>query len=301
MKIFITGGTGFIGRHVVDLFAKRQYQLMMLVRDNNFDLIDKGQIKPIIGNLSNIEEWKDKLKDFKPDVLLHLAWQGLPDYGIEMCRRNLKYGIDIFAIAAELGCQCVLSIGSCWEYKNLVGKLDETLRVESSTIFPAVKNSLSFIGEAMAEECGIKFYWPRVFFVYGPGQRETSLIPHTIASLQNGLNPEIKSLYNKNDFIYVKDVAEAIVNIIEKKPKKVIYNVGSGYSTSVHTIISTIHEVMRYEFEVSMPQESSNQIGDDFWADISNIQNDLGWSPKYSILDGIKETVAYYAGELRDK
>ena len=300
MKIFVTGGTGFIGRHVVEQLAERQHELMLLVR-NERDASDRfageKQIKFISGDLSEIGEFKGLLRDFEPDVTLHLAWEGLPDYGVETCLRNLRYGQDLFATAAQIGCKCIVSTGSCWEYRKAFGRLNEDSEIESSKVFPAVKNLLRLAAQVISKEYGIKFYWPRIFFVYGPGQRSSSLIPQIIRSFRDGLAPEIRNPNNKNDFVYVKDVADAIVRIIEEQPEKSIYNIGSGCSTSVYEIVSVVSAMMGCRFELSDVQGvRSADVCDDFYADIASIRHDLEWSPKYSLLDGIKGTVGYYAG-----
>ena len=300
MKIFITGAAGFIGHHVVELLAAKHHDLMLLVRNKTKYLEDYGrkkQIKFIIGDLLNIEKLKESICKFKPDAVLHLAWEGLPDYSVQICSQNLKYTVDLFTIAAESGCEAIISTGSCWEYKKKAGSVKENSACETTKIFSAVKNSLCLMGEAISKEYGIKFYWPRIFFVYGPGQRKTSLIPYIIESLKNNRIPEINNPDNKNDFVYVKDVAKALVSIIEKKPDKIIYNVGSGYSTSVSKIISILQEIAGFD---NMSLNHSKGIGDDFWADISSIQKDLKWSPEYSIKKGIKETVNYYLQDYGD-
>lgn len=272
---------------------------MMLIRNKECDsdeFEDNDQIRFIIGDLSNIDEWKRSLREFAPDVTLHLAWEGLPDYGDEVCRRNFKYGEKLFAVAAQGGCRCILSAGSCWEYKRRQGELAEVAEIEVGKTFPAAKNDLRLAGEAISKEYGMKFYWPRIFYAYGPGQRKTSLIPYIISSLQDGVVPEIRNLNDKHDFVYVDDVAKAIVMIIEKQPDKMVYNIGSGHSTSVRDVVSIVSEIMRCQHLYSQMNDMLlQQAGDDFWADISRAKDDLGWSPMYSISDGVKEVVRYYA------
>lgn len=303
MKIFIIGGTGFIGRHTVKLLSAKGHELMMLVHnkkrdlDNLFNNLGLGkQIKTVYGGLSDMVKLKGQLKEFKPDTVLHLAWEGLPDYGMEMCLLNLYYGLNLFKVAGESGIKCIVSVGSCWEYAKRHGRLTEDSQIEYSKMFPAVKNSLRIMGEAIAKEYCARFYWPRLFFVYGPGQRNTSLIPSIINSVRMGDKLVIKNPSDRNDFIFVLDAVQAIVNIIEEKPDKVVYNVGSGYSTCVSEIISLVYDAMGSKMDyVFKKSQTSDHMRDDFWADITAIQNDVGWSPKYSLVEGIKATVEYYA------
>ena len=294
MRIFITGSTGFVGRHVSRLLAERGHELMLLVRGGEA-YSELEHVSPVRGDLSNMEEWKGELADFAPDAAVHLAWEGLPDYSEEMCRRNLEYGINLFEVAAGAGCKCILSIGSCWEYKDRGGVLGEESLLELSRYFGAAKNSLRASGEEICREYGISFYWPRLFYVYGPGQRNTSLVPHIIESFQNGVEPAIKSPGNRNDFIYVKDVAEAIACLIETRPGNVVYNVGSGRSTSVGDVIAEVRDIMGVQFGVAGSRVGSAiSEGEDFWADISRMEHDCEWRPGYGLTGGLKETVESY-------
>ncbi|MHA2282086.1 MAG: NAD-dependent epimerase/dehydratase family protein [Promethearchaeota archaeon] len=297
MKIFVTGGSGFIGRHLVSLLATRGHEILVVtrsektVKENNFKMARYLRM-----DLRDSSILSAALKEFEPQTLVHLAWEGLPDYSEKMCRRNLDYGIDIFSRAAEVGCTCILSTGSCWEYAGRNGMFAEDDRVESTSMFPAVKNALRFVGEAIANKNIGRFYWLRLFFVFGPGQRIETLIPHIIQSVSKNIIPQIKTPLNRNDFIYVKDVARAIADVLEMQPKNSVYNVGSGYSTSIEDIVHTTYEVLGKPY----PQESFVKKGagaeQDFWADISRIKCDIGWQPEYDIESGIKETIKSLSG-----
>lgn len=296
MKIFVTGGTGFIGVHTVQLLAEKGHDLMLLLRNpDKLYLIAglKRQIRFVCGDLTSLDGWKKELTNFRPEVLLHMAWEGLPDYGIKMCKANFDYGVSMFILAGEAGCKSVMSLGSCWEYADKQGELTENAGIDTTKIFPAFKNSLRIAGEAISNEYKMKFYWPRLFFVYGPGQRDTSLIPSVISAVRQGLVPDIKKPANRNDFIYVKDVADALVKILQEKPDGIVYNVGSGFPTSVSEIISHVYTAMGYENKYVLEARACI-VGEDFCADISRIKRDIGWVPKFSCANGIKETVQYY-------
>lgn len=299
MKIFVTGASGFIGRHAVRLLAQNNHDLMLLIRrhgQNPFIIAtDNKQISAVYGDLSDIDGWEKDFVEFKPDALLHIAWEGLPDYGLEMCRLNFDYGLNLFLMAAEAGCETIMSVGSCWEYREKKGALHENSMIDSTKAFPAFKNALRITGEAIAREYKIRFYWPRLFFVYGPGQKKTSLIPSIIKAVSMGKTPDIKNPANRNDFIYVEDAANALVKIIQKKPDGIIYNIGSGHSISVLDMLDMVCETMGCaKNDFIGVERMDNNIGDDFWADIANIRKDVGWSSNFSLADGIKNTMHYF-------
>jgi len=260
MRIFITGGTGFIGKHLVrKLKEDKDNELLLLSKD-----------------LSDINKWRKEVEDFSPEITVHLAWEGLPDYGAEISIKNLNYGLDLMNLLTKLQCKKVLMVGTCWE-----------ILTQPFSAFSAAKNSLHWLSREIARENNMQFVWTRLFYVYGPGQRQDSLIPYLINCKKTGKKPEIKTADAKNDFIYIEDVAEAIAMIIKRCQKSAIYDIGSGKLTSVQEIAKII-------FPETILALSENNLANVFCADVSKIRKEIGWEPKIDIKQGIQKTINYY-------
>ena len=176
MRIFITGGTGFIGKPLVKNLEQEGHELLLLFRqsdkEHRRDMPQNGNI--VIGDLLKINDWKENVKNFQPEVTIHLAWEGIPDYGVKTSIKNLKYGLNLFEELASLGCKKIICTGSCWEYGQNQGKISEDSPVKSSNAFIAAKNALHWLGREIAKENNMQFIWTRLFYVYGPGQRKNS-------------------------------------------------------------------------------------------------------------------------------
>ena len=298
MRIFLTGGTGFIGRYVLKHLEKEGYNILLLTRaskENISSIIKSKKVDIVSGNLSDINKWKDKLIQFKPEVTIHLAWEGIPDYGVKASIKNLKYGLDLFEELAEIECKKIICTGSCWEYGQNQGEISEDLPVKSSNAFTAAKNALHCLGREIAKENNMQLIWTRLFYVYGPGQRENSLIPYIIKCVKEGKELKIKTPSARNDFIYVEDIAKAIVAILEKYTQSTVYNVGSGYSTSIQDIIKIIYNELNFKHKSKDDLSKTEKIYyDNFWADISKIEKEIGWKPKIDIGNGIKKIISFY-------
>lgn len=293
MRVFVTGGTGFIGSHVVKELRSEENALLLLSRQpkNAFSLSEIPSIDIVQGDLSDIESWENRVKRFNPQVAIHMAWESLPNYDAKTSITNLNYGLNLITLLAELGCESVICTGSCWEYGQQTGKLHEDVILKSSNAFTAAKSALHWVGRELAKEYDMHFIWTRLFYVYGPGQKETSLIPHIISCVQKGKKPEVKTPLAKNDFIYVEDVARAISAIVKKPQKDGVYNIGSGSSTSVQQVVEIVYNEFNLQYNV--PNASQNDaVG--FWADISKIKSDTGWEPQIGIKEGIQKTIDYY-------
>ena len=296
MRIFVTGGTGFIGRSVVRELHNQGHRMLLLSRQSGSALASLAipNVDTIPGDLSNLDSWRSALAGFAPEAAIHLAWEGLPNYDVKTSRRNLDYGLNLITTLAEIGCKTVICAGSCWEYgQQPSGQLREDMVAAPFNAFTAAKDALHWLGRAMAKEKGVHFIWTRLFYVYGPGQRETSLIPHIINCVRRGEKPEIKTPLNRNDFVYVADVARAIASIAAKPQKDGLYNIGSGYSTSVKDIVDIVYNKFnRLEKYGMLTGVANNQVVD-FWADISRIKSDIGWEPGTGIKEGIEQTIDY--------
>ena len=214
-----------------------------------------------------------------------------------MCKKNFDMSLNLFEVAYDLGISTIISTGSCWEYVSRTGILAEDSPLNYSTPFPAFKNGLRQLGEMLAIRDSIRFYWLRLFFVYGPGQREGSLLPYILRSLRDGQWPEVKTPLDCNDFVFVEDVANAVVSIAENRPPHSVYNVGNGISYSVSEVLRVAHELLGRKITngdtVSIANEQSSDV-QDFSADISLIRQDVGWFPEFSLQSGIAETLNFY-------
>ncbi len=283
MKIFVTGGSGFIGGYLVPLLVNRGHEVLILERTNKSPL----GVRTIHGDLYDPESYSAALDRFQPDFAIHLAWGGLPDYSFNNCRLNLLAGINLYELLARVGCNGVFVAGSCWEYGSLTGAVQEAQIGLRPTTFAAFKMALHTIGSTFCFSNDIRLIWGRPFFVYGPGQRLTSLIPTCYHRLRNGIVPEISNPAAINDFIHVADVADGIRALIECDEASGTYNIGTGKPTAVWQVVNSVALAMGMQpvYE-DMPDCSKEGL----WADTGKTKT-LGWSPSIGLEDGISQTL----------
>lgn len=292
MRIFVTGGTGIVGSATVPVLRARGHDVLVLTR-RKLGEQDSGYCQ---GDLSDTEALAGLLGRFSPDAALHLGWEGLPDYSLTQTLRNLNYSINFFTAAAVAGCKTIMSTGSCWEYAARTGQLSEDAPLSGGEPFHAAKNALRFIGEAVATTHGARFFWMRLFFVYGPGQRQQSLVPRLVESIQHGEPPALRAPNNRHDFIYVQDAARALADVLEQSPPETVYNVGSGHPTAVADIIETVYRLVDASPAGSLT--GSGPPSQDFWADITRLKRDTGWQPMYGLEAGLRTTLS--EGKIAD-
>jgi UDP-glucose 4-epimerase len=299
MRILVTGGTGFIGTQVVKALQREGNTLRLLSRNPAASVRrpEMAALDFIQGDLSHLDGWRHEVERFQPQAAIHLAWESIPNYDARTSARNLNQGLNLISLLAEVGCEAVVCTGSCWEYGERFGQLGEELTPKSSNPFTAAKNALHFMGREIARENHLKFAWTRLFFVYGPGQRGNSLIPHVIDRVQRGEPTGIKAPSAKNDFVYVEDAARAICAILEQPPEYGVYNIGSGRATSVRQVVETIFDKLDLPDRDSLADNPTEDSPVNFWADISKIERDFGWQPETGIDQGIQQVINFGQGK----
>jgi UDP-glucose 4-epimerase len=289
MRIFVTGGSGFIGKHLLLLLAGHEVLCL-----SHATPVESNSAAPrtIRGDLNTPQSYADELERFKPECCIHLAWEGLPDYSFQNCRKNLFASTNLFDILGRLGCGKIFAVGSCWEYGTRAGVMKEGDQGFDLNLFAAHKTALQLIGQSNCEATGSRLTWGRVFFVYGPGQRPSSLIPSCYHSLKHGAAPKITNPLAINDFIHVADVAAAICRLVEADDTTGIYNIGSGRTFAVWEVVNFVAAEMGLSPVYHDMPPSTGGV----WADITRMSL-LGWQPELSLQAGIARTLNMLAAD----
>ncbi|OGY99876.1 MAG: hypothetical protein A2945_02690 [Candidatus Liptonbacteria bacterium RIFCSPLOWO2_01_FULL_52_25] len=313
MRVFLTGGTGFIGRPTIEELKKRGHRLLVLSRLRQPALRRRlrqgegfgGQVRTahrergvdfVKGDLANIAQWKARLAKFKPEAVIHLAWEGIPDFSYERSVKNLEEGIALFSALAESGCKKIVAAGTGFECGSRTGKIPDVIPVAPYNSFTAAKHSLHLMGEALAREKGMDFIWLRPYNPYGHGQRVGSLIPFIMRTVESGAPLRLKNPLAQGDFVYITDVVRMFADAVTRGKGRVTYNLGSGYLTPVRDIAKMICEEMGTgkEYCTDFARTAKGKLLPAAYADIKNARGDLGWRPTVDIKTGIRKTVAEF-------
>ena len=127
----------------------------------------------------------------------------------------------------------------------------------------------------------------RLFNVFGPGQRESFLVPTIIKQVRSGNAIRVMDLAPRRDYVFVEDVVDAICRSLQQKQAFQVLNIGSGQSYSVREIIEQIQQAAGTNLPViSLGQERPQEIPD-VRADITLARRMLGWEPRWSFSRGI--------------
>jgi nucleoside-diphosphate-sugar epimerase len=241
MKIFLTGGTGFIGSHFINHAHAVGHDIIALRRT--------PESHPRI-SLSRPPVWMDKQIDsLSPsdflgcDVLVHLAAHSanVPYDTLENCIvQNVLAPVSMIRAAAASGLRRIIVAGSCFEYGRSGERYEfipPDAGLEPVATYPASKAAASVAFHALACEKRLELLIFRIFQVYGEGELETRFWPSLCKAALSGEDFPMSPGLQVRDFIDVKDVAARFVKALKRSDLKpgepLIENLGSGTPRSL--------------------------------------------------------------------
>lgn len=302
MKILITGATGFVGRHVVDSLIG-DCNLALIVRDTNKRYNEESDsITNIVGSLNRINEIKNDIISFSPDVCIHLAWEGIPDFSAEKSIYNLNISINFLNILLEnTDCKKYIITGSCYEYGDASGICRESDLIKINSYISWAKHALNSYISLRTAQKGAQLYWLRCFYLFGSGQRREAIIPLIARAFLRSETPVIKNPFNANDFVHIRDVARAIRLILERNPEAGIYNLGLGKATQIAELCAILERKVcnSTQFSDSLKKLNNNMQGRSFWSDIAKAKKSFGWEPQIGLEGGIEELLNSIKSEMK--
>ena len=242
MKVFVTGATGFIGSHVLNLFAQNSDIEVIALRRN---LGSKPRVpllnEPLWITKSIDQVNKDDLEGV--DVVVHLAAHSMyPPYDtLDNCLHwNLTAPLKLFNEALMANVTKFIVAGSCFEY-GLSGEEFEFIPVEAmlkpTLTYAASKAASSVAFYQFAVQHNVKLSYNRIFQVYGEGEAASRLWPSLKNAAFAGEDFPMTKGEQIRDFIAVEDVAQYFVDaclsddVVAGHPE--FYNVGSGKPQSI--------------------------------------------------------------------
>ena len=239
-QVLVTGATGFIGRHVVSALLNQGYRVDAVARDP--DKVQTMQWKDKVRFLSgNIHDSDLDLigKLGTPEILVHLAWPGLPHYhNSSHFEKTLPADFRFLQHMVTSGVKQVLVTGTCFEYGMQSGMLAEETPTQPVTPYGMAKDTLRKKLQALQKVHPFSLQWIRLFYLYGPGQNPNSLLSQLDAAIDRG-----DAVFNMSggeqlrDYLPVEEVARRIVVMAKHPECEGIFNCCSGQPISVRRLV----------------------------------------------------------------
>ena len=269
MKVALTGGSGFIGQHVRKLLVKSEHDVLLVARNQaKIDELGVNE-KFVIADISeDRNSWFNYLD--RPDVLIHLAWGGLPNYldnyHVEV---ELPLQSQFLSKVIASGLPKLVVTGTCYEYGMSSGALSEDHKTNPNTPYGIAKDRLRKDLFELKSKKDFELTWARIFYPYGEGQSENSIYSQlTRAIFNNEKEFAMGSGTQMLDFIQVTRVASVLVSLATRCAGVGIVNIGSGNPQSVLDFVQSQIRALGAQLEPlvgTLPDR--NFESQSFWAD----------------------------------
>jgi len=240
MRVLVTGATGFIGNYVVRELLKQDHQVITTSKNSEKARMYEwfSQVQYIPYDLNVVHE---NLFQFfrEPDVVIHLAWEGLPNYkDLFHFERNLFTNYRFLKNLLEGGLKSLTVTGTCLEYGLQNGCLSEDTPTQPTTPYSLAKDTLRKFLEQLQQKYHFSFKWIRLFYIYGKGQNPSSLLPQLDKALDRGdENFNMSGGEQLRDYLPVEKVAEYINKISLQNKVLGIINCCSGKPISIRKLV----------------------------------------------------------------
>ena len=314
MRIFITGGAGYIGSHVVKALGKEDHEILVV---DNLSTGHEWAVlagKLVKGDLENKEFLDEIIQDFKPDAVMHFAASIQVEESVRKpliyYRNNVINTLNLLEIMVKNGVKCLIysSTAAVYGIPERV-PVDESAPLQPINPYGASKVIVEQILRDLAGAEDFHYVSLRYFNVAGAdpegkiGQvypKPTHLITRALKAAKGesnclfiyGTDYPTKDGTCIRDYIHIDDLARAHIlalNGLVESGNTDVFNCGYGYGFSVKEVVSSVKKVTGIDFRV---EETERRSGDPpaLIADSNKLRSIMGWRPQYDDLDYIIKT-----------
>jgi nucleoside-diphosphate-sugar epimerase len=295
-RVFITGGTGFIGGHLLERLSQLGARLFAVSRGQPPEPSDG--IQWYQGDMADLASTTILLRSIKPDIVFHLASHVAgtrsTDVIVPTFQCNLMSTVNLLTVSQSIGCRRFV----------LPGSLEEPSSGSAEVVPSSPYAVTKWASSAYARMFHALYQFPtvilRVFMVYGPAQRDLrKLIPYVIDALLKGDVPKLTSGQRPVDWIYVDDVVDALLAsaIAENIEGKTI-DIGSGRGETVRAVTEKLVRFAGSDIAPHYGAKPDRPLEQVRVADTNIAEELLGWTPRVSLDEGLKRTIAWYEQDL---
>jgi len=294
VKVLVTGGTGFIGSHVVD---------QLLLQDHETTVLDqrkpeRDDVRYIDCDILDLDGLTKSFKDI--DVVYHLAAvsnvNNVYKKPINSVEINSTGTVKVLEAARKADVSRVIFASTEWVYSGLTTEeiiTEETLLKPTEHLYSATKIASEYYCVSYWELYQVAFTVLRYGIPYGPRARSGTVFPIFVG---NALKGKPLFIFGKGDqfrqFLYVTDLAIGNVAALNEKAKNQIYNITGIEKITVKRIAETIQQLIDNVEIIYKEARPGDYKG--VTISIEKAKKDLKWEPKVSFKEGLRNYIEWY-------
>ncbi len=300
MRVLVTGGTGAVGSHVVRNLVLRGDEVAMLARQDSdtwrvHDVI--GQVRTLTGQLEHPASYRDALRDFHAETVIHLAWSGVLGKHRNDCEQayiNIPGTLALLSEAHDAGVTTFVGLGSQAEYGAVQHVIREDRMADPTTLYGASKFAAYTLCKTYSAIHNVRFAWLRLFSSYGPADNPEWMIPYLILELLQGKRPSLTAGEQRWDYLFQSDAANAVATVAHNESASGLFNLGAGEARPLRSTVEFIRDLIDPSLPLGwgeVPYRDDQVMH--LQADISRLAA-VGWQPTTSLEQGLTKTVEWF-------
>ena len=303
MTILVTGGAGFIGsnllHHLVKTVDEEVICIDKLTYAGNKNNIPNN-VKLYVTDIVDFNNCEFIFKKHKPTTVFHLAAESHVDNSIKDCmpflHTNINGTVNLLNLSLKYEIEKFIHISTDEVYGTLEeGQFTELTNYSPRNPYSASKSASDHFVMAYHTTYGLPTIITNCSNNYGPRQDVEKMIPKAITNLLRGEKIPIYGDGNQiRDWLYVQDHCEALIKVWLNGKLGEKYNIGGECEIKNIDLIRMILDHMN--MDDSMIEYVKDRPGHDrrYSTDITKIKNELKWSPRFNLKEGLKQTIEWY-------
>ncbi|MFQ5599026.1 MAG: NAD-dependent epimerase/dehydratase family protein [Candidatus Krumholzibacteriia bacterium] len=303
MVVLVTGGTGFMGRHLVRALRERGDRVVVVGRRSSTGLPEDVAYEQ--GDLA-AESFADRLiRRLRPQRVFHLASAVNVKRDLQLLddqvRNTQLAAVYVARACLEGGVRRLVHVGTCEEYGNGPAPFRENQAPAPVSPYSAAKVAATAFVRTLCVSFGLRAVIVRPFLTYGPGQPANLLVPALIRSALEGNDFPMTPGEQTREFNFIEDVIEGMLRAGEAEGVEgEIINIGCGEPRRIRDVAALVLELMGNPVQLQLGK-LSYRPGEtwEFYCSNEKARDLLGWEPRTPLEDGLRRTIAWYREKHR--